>query len=395
MHTTLPRPRLLAGLLAATVGVGATGWMLTRHDETPVNVAGSTTVAAPIHTPVVSPLGVTAGRVAWDRSLTLVVTDGVLKEVTALGPDGQLVDGQLSGTGWSSTSDLLPASTYRLVATVLDQAGASRAVVVNTRTSFAAKTLHARLSPGDGKVVGVGQPVIATLDRAVTDGADRTAVVSRLTVTSTPAVAGAWRWMSPTELHYRGPAYWARGTRITATADLTRLKLSDGTWGEGTRATSYSIGAALIATVDVNAKTMTVVRDGKVLRVLKVSTGRDEFPTKGGPHLVLEKVKLKTMDSATIGIPRKSPGGYYLKVPNSVRISYSGEFVHSAPGTVRQQGVANVSHGCVNLSPADAAWFFDLAKRGDVVDVKNAKAKPRLSDPGMADWNVPFSRWAN
>ena len=114
MRTTLPRPRLLAALLAATVGVSATGWMLTRNDESPVNVAGSTTVAAPIPTPVVSPLGVTAGRVAWDRSLTLVVTDGVLKEVTALGPDGQLVDGQLSGTGWSSTSDLLPASTYRL-----------------------------------------------------------------------------------------------------------------------------------------------------------------------------------------------------------------------------------------------------------------------------------------
>jgi hypothetical protein len=56
--------------------------------------------------------------------------------------------------------------------------------------------------------------------------------------------------------------------------------------------------------------------------------------------------------------------------------------------------VRNVSHGCVNISPADAAWFFDLVKRGDVVDIKNAKAPPLLSDPGMSDWNIPFSSWA-
>jgi hypothetical protein len=29
------------------------------------------------------------------------------------------------------------------------------------------------------------------------------------------------------------------------------------------------------------------------------------------------------------------------------------------------------------------------------VDVKNATVPPKLSDPGMSDWNVPFSSWAN
>ena len=100
------------------------------------------------------------------------------------------------------------------------------------------------------------------------------------------------------------------------------------------------------------------------------------------------------MDSSSIGIPRGGPGGYFLKVPNSVRISYSGEFVHSAPGTVRQQGVANVSHGCVNLSPADAAWFFNQARRGDVVDVVGSPLEPLSYDPGTSDWNMPFSAWA-
>ena len=99
--------------------------------------------------------------------------------------------------------------------------------------------------------------------------------------------------------------------------------------------------------------------------------------------------------SATVGIPRKSPDGYYEEVPNSVRISYGGAFVHAASWSVRDQGVRNVSHGCVNISPADAAWFFDVVKRGDVVDIKNAKAAPLTSDPGMSDWNIPFSAWAN
>ena len=110
---------------------------------------------------------------------------------------------------------------------------------------------------------------------------------------------------------------------------------------------------------------------------------------------MLEKTKLKIMDSSTVGIPRNSPAGYYEKVPNSVRISYGGEFVHSADWSVRDQGVRNVSHGCINVSPADAAWFFDLAKRGDVVDVVHAAVGPKLSDPGMSDWNIPFASWAN
>ena len=201
--------------------------------------------------------------------------------------------------------------------------------------------------------------------------------------------------MSPTELHYRPADYWAKGTTISASADLRRLQLSKGTWGYGDATTVYSIGSRLIATVDVTKHVMDVVQDGRLLRTVKVSTGRDKYPTKGGVHLVLEKTKLKIMDSATVGIPRKSPEGYYEKVPNSVRISYSGEFVHSAGWSVEDQGVRNVSHGCVNVSPEDAAWFFDLVKRGDVVDVINASVPPKLSDPGMSDWNIPFSSWPN
>jgi lipoprotein-anchoring transpeptidase ErfK/SrfK len=241
----------------------------------------------------------------------------------------------------------------------------------------------------------VGQLVIVRLDGPIPDPADRAAVTARLTVTTAPPVAGAWRWMENNELHYRGPSFWAAGTRIQVSSNLHRLHLSGGTWGSGHRTSAFTVGDAMVSTVDVKTHTMTVRRNGKILQMLKVSTGRPEYETHNGVHLVLEKTKLKTMDSSTIGIPRNGPGGYYLKVPNSIRISYSGEFVHSAPGTVRQQGVANVSHGCVNLAPADAAWFYPLTKRGDVVEVKGSPRKPLSYDPGTSDWNIPFTQWSN
>ena len=386
---------IAAALAAVVVAGGLAAWGGDGADPR----AETASASAPVATPVLHVAGPAGPRaaVSWQAPLALAVTDGTLKDVTVLDPDGKPFDGTIDDTGtWRSTAaTLLPAATYRVTAAALDTAGEARPLTLSVKTTPATRVVHAMLSPGDGAVVGVGQPVVVLLDHPVKDKADRAALVARLQVTTVPAVQGAWRWMENNELHYRGPSYWATGTRITVTADLSRLQLSGGTWGSGKRTTAYRIGDAMVSTVDVNAHTMTVRRNGKVLRVLKVSTGRPEYETHTGVHIVLTKTKLKVMDSSTIGIPRNGPGGYYLKVPNSVRISNSGEFVHSAPGTVRQQGRSNVSHGCVNLAPADAAWFFPLAKRGDVVEVKGSPRKPISWDPGTSDWNIPFSQWAN
>jgi hypothetical protein len=99
------------------------------------------------------------------------------------------------------------------------------------------------------------------------------------------------------------------------------------------------------------------------------------------------------MDSATVGIPRDSPDGYYEKVYWDVRISYGGAFVHAAPWSVASQGVVNVSHGCVNVAPASAEWFYNWSLRGDVVDVYNTLAPPDTADPGMSDWNMSWKKW--
>jgi hypothetical protein len=264
---------VIAGLLVAGLAFGgAVGYTVGHRPAAAVPASD----AAPVTTPTLVPQGLRSGAVPWDKPLAVAVSDGTLRTVTATDPDGRPVAGTLSRSGWTSEGTLLPSSTYLLSATVVDTAGKTHQLQLRPRTTAPAHLLKAVLSPGDGNVVGVGMPVIITLNRAVNGHADRQAVVDRLSVTTTPAVTGGWRWMSPTELHYRGPSYWAAGATISVHADFSRLQLSDGTWGSGVRSTTYSIGAAIISTVDVTKHVMTVTKDGKVLRVVKVSTGRDK-----------------------------------------------------------------------------------------------------------------------
>ncbi|MGH3447606.1 MAG: L,D-transpeptidase family protein, partial [Nocardioidaceae bacterium] len=46
-----------------------------------------------------------------------------------------------------------------------------------------------------------------------------------------------------------------------------------------------------------------------------------------------------------------APGYYHELIYWAVRISNSGEYIHSMPSTVWAQGHVNVSHGCVNSPP--------------------------------------------
>ena len=100
-----------------------------------------------------------------------------------------------------------------------------------------------------------------------------------------------------------------------------------------------------------------------------------------------------TMDSATVGIPRNSPDGYYETVDWDVRISNSGEFVHAAPWSLDDQGHNNVSHGCVNLAPADAQWFFDHFGIGDVVEITNSGGATLPVWDTYGDWELSWDQW--
>jgi lipoprotein-anchoring transpeptidase ErfK/SrfK len=106
----------------------------------------------------------------------------------------------------------------------------------------------------------------------------------------------------------------------------------------------------------------------------------------------MEKFKEKYFDSASFGVPRDSADGYYTKVYWDTKFTYGGEYVHAAPWSIRDQGYRNVSHGCINVSPTNAQWFYYLSKRGDVIQVIGTERFVRPGD-GFTDWNLSWSQW--
>jgi lipoprotein-anchoring transpeptidase ErfK/SrfK len=361
--------------------------------------ASGTTATAPTIAPapkvqVVSTPAPDAKDVPLDQRITVAVTQGSLKAISISDP-WNTTRGVVSpgATSWESGQPLTPTTTYQVKASLLDTHGATSERSWKFTTGAPATPFRATISPGDGATVGVGMPVIVKLNAPVPDAA-RKDFESRLQVTTNPPTPGAWHWFSPTQLDYRGANYWAPGTTINIVAHINGYHAGGTMWGVRDVTSSYRIGDAHVSVVDVNAHTMTVTNNGAVIRTIPVSTGRDKYPTKGGVHVVSDKSQKVIMDSATVGIPRNSPDGYYETVFWDVRISNSGEFVHAAPWSVGSQGRANVSHGCVNVSTADATWFYNWSLVGDVVQVNGS---PDQLEPtnGIGDWQIPWAQWAN
>jgi len=136
---------------------------------------------------------------------------------------------------------------------------------------------------------------------------------------------------------------------------------------------------------------MTVTVAGQAIAVFPISGGKPKDPTMNGAHIVLDREHVVHMVSSTVGIPVNSPDGYDELVYDDVHISDSGEYVHAAPWSVASQGVTNVSHGCVNLSPADAHTFFLFSRVGDVVLIQGSPRPPELGDHGVMDWDTGWT----
>jgi lipoprotein-anchoring transpeptidase ErfK/SrfK len=332
-----------------------------------------------------------AATVALDSRARVVADSGRLRRVRVTGAAGQRLGGTLARDGrtWVSTGPLAPATRYRVVADAVDDAGAPTRRQTTFTTLRPRAELRTSIMPLDGETVGVGLPIGIWFNQPV---ADRAAVERRLEVTSSKPVTGAWHWFAANEVHYRPRDYWPSGSRVTLRTRLAGTDAGNGVWGVADRTIRFRIGERRVSVVDVRTHRMKVVAGGRTLRVLPVSTGRERYPTTNGVHFVISKTKDELMDSSTVGIPRNSPGGYYEHVFWSVRISNSGEFVHAAPWSTGSQGRANVSHGCVNLSTANATWYYGLTRRGDVVQVRGSPKRPGGS-LGVADWNMPWRAW--
>ena len=225
-------------------------------------------------------------------------------------------------------------------------------------------------NPTNGSIAGAAKPIYINFARPI---ADRQLAQDAVHISSVPPVPGRFYWTSDTQLRWRPLNLWPAGTVVNIDAGGTK--------------SSFSVPEQLIATVDDTTKTMTVTRNGVVEKTFLVSLGKPKYETKNGTYYVLEKFADIIMDSSTYGVPVNSAEGYKLKVQDAVRIDNSGIFVHSAPWSVGDQGKRNVSHGCINLAPANAQWFYDNFGSGDAVVVKNSVGTYNQPD-GASDWQM-------
>jgi lipoprotein-anchoring transpeptidase ErfK/SrfK len=228
-------------------------------------------------------------------------------------------------------------------------------------------------NPVNGSLVGVAKPIIINFARPI---ANRPLAEQAIHISSVPPVPGAFYWLTDTQVRWRPYSFWPANTVVNIDASGAK--------------SSFRVGDALVATADNATHQMTITRNGKLEQTFPMSMGKPGHDTPNGTYYVLEKFPDIVMDSATYGVPSTSPDGYKVHVKLAVRIDNQGNFVHSAPWSVGDQGKRNVSHGCINLSQANAQWFYDNFGSGDPIIVKNSVGTYNKPD-GADDWQWQLS----
>ncbi|RJO68224.1 L,D-transpeptidase [Nocardia panacis] len=208
------------------------------------------------------------------------------------------------------------------------------------------------IAPANGQLVGIAAPVTV---RFATEVADRAGAERALAITAPRPVSGTLSWLDGRDLR------WTPNSALPASAPIdvrfggiqTRFQTNAGVTGEG----------------DMSAHTFSISIGGQVVRTMPASYGKSGWETPAGTFPVLEKARSVVFDSRTIGIPLSSPEGYVINGEYAERLTWGGVYIHSAPWSVAQQGNSNVSHGCINLAPEDAAWVYDTINVGDPVNI--------------------------
>jgi lipoprotein-anchoring transpeptidase ErfK/SrfK len=252
------------------------------------------------------------------------------------------------------------------------------------RTFSPGQTFTTEIVEGYRQTYGVGMPIILYFDRPVVY---RAAVERALQITTSRPVLGAWYWdgpcrLAPYCLYFRPRHYWTPGTQVSFTGHLNGVQAAPGVWGHHTLTQTFQIGSSLNVVASTVHHYMNVYRGGRLFAHWPISTGRPGDDTPNGTYLTIQKSNPVDMVGP----------GYNIEVPWSVRFTFSGDYLHDAYWSVGEQGFTNVSHGCVNMSPADAEIYYRMAVPGDPVTVTGS---PRAGtwDNGWTMWFLSWNRW--
>jgi lipoprotein-anchoring transpeptidase ErfK/SrfK len=324
--------------------------------------------------------------------ITVTASDGTITAVTAdyaggqaAGPADGPQDGAVTGmlnaarTRWHSTWTLATSARYTVTARGISASGQAVTRTAAFRTLRPARTFQTLIFEGYHKTYGVGMPIMLSFSQPITDKA---AVERSLQLTTSKPVVGAWYWDGDQTLDFRPRGYWPARTKVSFTGHLDGVEGAPGVYGTHTLTQSFSIGRSLIVVASTASHHMKLYRDGKLLDRWPISTGRPGDNTPNGTYLTIDKGNPVLM---------KGPG-YQLEVPWSVRFTWTGDYLHDAYWSVGEQGYVNVSHGCVNMPPADAEAYYKMELPGDPVTVTGS---PRAGawDNGWTEWFLSWRKY--
>ncbi|MEV6790638.1 Ig-like domain-containing protein [Streptomyces sp. NPDC051320] len=339
-----------------------------------------------------------ADSVATSGALKVTADQGKLTAVSVQDAKGNKVDGRIApgGLSWEPLQHLPAATRFKVHAVAKDAKGRESAKDTTFTTLVPKNTFIGQYTPENGSTVGVGMPVSIHFTRGITHPDD---VENAVKVTADPPVPVEGHWFGNDRLDFRPEKYWAAGTKVTVKLTLDGVEGRPGVYGKQTKTVKFTIGRSMVSTVDADAHTMKVVKDGKRIRTIPISAGAPATTTYNGQMVISEKYAVTRMNGDTVGFG----GEYDIKdVPHAMRLSNSGTFVHgnywASTGTF---GAANTSHGCIGLhdvrggwsKQTPAAWYYNQSIIGDVLIVKNSHDKTIAPDNGLNGWNMSWADW--
>jgi lipoprotein-anchoring transpeptidase ErfK/SrfK len=291
-------------------------------------------------------------------------------------------------TTWTADSALDPGSKYRLE---MEGKNASDQAIVKSESTFTTEKLRldeqafTTIQPAKGSKVGVGMPVILTFDVPVKNKKE---FQKHLTVTSTGNQEGTWNWYNSKTVHFRPKSYWKPGTKVSVKANLNGVSAGGGVYGQNSVTTNFTVGRSFITKVNLATHQAKVYRDGKLVKTIPVTGGKAGWRTRSGTKLIMAKEYNKVMTNEAIGAKEN----YRLTAKYAMRITNSGEFLHSAPWSMGNLGVRNASHGCTGMSIANSHWLYERVLLGDPV-VTTGSNRSIEQGNGWSDWDISYKEY--
>jgi lipoprotein-anchoring transpeptidase ErfK/SrfK len=337
-----------------------------KHQQKPTSVARVHIVPADGRTSAAPQNGISVRATRGKLTSVRVHTTG----------DPVTGDMNAASTSWHSTWTLDVDTHYTVVARAVDANGRSVTTKSSFQTLSPSQTFRTQIFEGYRQQYGVGMPVILQFSQPIEN---KSLVERSLQLWSSKPIVGAWYWDGDQTLYFRPRSYWPTNTTVKFVGHLNGILGAPGVYGEHTLRQTFLIGRSLISVADTQTHHVQIFLDKKLFGDWPMSSGRPGDDTPNGTYLTIDKANPVLMVGP----------GYHIEVPWSVRFTWSGDYMHDAFWSVGEQGFTNVSHGCVNLSPANAETYYKLAVAGDPVTITGSP-KGGTWDNG---WTVWFLTW--